>query len=534
MKRTKQFLALFIVALLVMSCDKDYNTVGSDLFAQDHFDVKESTDFTISTSSVKLDGLHPVQTSNLPYNILGYYHDPVYGETTANILTQVELSEYGKDFPVDAVITKAILTLPYFSTKIDTDENDVSEYELDSVYGNTDINLKLFRSEYYLNDFDPTTDFEERQSYYSTNNEFTLAQIASPSNLLYENTNFFPLNTEVPVEGVDADGELEITRFSPRLRDTTRLDISDFSWVLDSDNEDAMSSAGKFKNFYRGIYMQATTNIPLQGVLLGVNMVQADIEVFYEYPDPEGGADPLEDSIKILFRGNSVNTFDNNFNYTEEADKLYLKGGEGSLALIDLFSGADDDNDGVSNELQDLRDRNIIINEANLEFFVDQNSLGANETEPERIFIYDIHNNRVLLDYNFDISSNADVNFSKINHLGKLERDDTGAGVKYKIRITEHMTNLVKNDSTNVSLGLMVSNNVTLTGGSELKTPVIIGNDDEVVNNDADPDNDESNDIHYVLTSSVNAHRGTVLFNENTVDDTKKLKLRIIYTEEDN
>lgn len=533
MKNTKQFLALLIVALLVISCDKDYNTIGTDLFDQDHFDITESTDFNISTSNVKLDGLHSVQTNNLPYNVLGYYHDPVYGGTTANILTQVALSEYGRNFPDGAVVTKAVLTLPYFSTKIDTDENGVGEYELDSVYGNTQINLKLFRSDYYLNDFDPSTDFVDRQKYYSTNNEFTLAQIASASNLLYENTNFYPSNEEKPIEGVDEDGNPETTRLSPRLIDET-LNPANFTWLLDPANEVAISSLSNFKDFYRGVYIQATVNTPLQGVLLGINMVQAEIEVTYEYPDPDGSTNPLEDSIKILFRGSSVNTFENDFNYTEDAGKLYVKGGEGSLALIDLFSGADDDNDGVSNELQDLRDRNVIINEANLEFFVDQSSLGANETEPERIFIYDIHNNRVLLDYNFDISSNSDENFSKINHLGKLERNDAGQGVKYKIRITEHMTNLVKNDSTNVSLGLVVSNNVSLIGSSSLKTPVIIGNDDAIVNNDADPANDESNDIYSVLSTSVSAHRGTVLFNENAVDDTKKLKLRIIYTEEDN
>ena len=80
----------------------------------------------------------------------------------------------------------------------------------------------------------------------------------------------------------------------------------------------------------------------------------------------------------------------------------------------------------------------------------------------------------------------------------------------------------------------MVTNNVSLLGSSSLKTPYVIGADDVVVNNDGDPDNDENNDITNVLTSSVNTHRGTVLFNENAVDDAKKLKLRIIYTEEDN
>lgn len=533
MKRTKQFLALLVVTLLVASCDKDYNTIGTDLVNGNHFNVINDDSFEIQTTNVKLDGLHPVQTNNLSYNTLGYHNDPVYGETTANILTQVALSEYGKEFQTGAVITKATLSLPYFSRKISTDEYGLSEYELDSVYGNAPINLKMFRSDYYLNDFDPNTDFEDRQKYYSRDNEFTLAQIASPSNLIYENPSFYPSNLEVSVDGFDSDGEPETTYVSPRLREEN-LDIANFAWLLDSTNEEALSSASNFKNFYRGIYLQASVSTPLQGVLLGVNLGLAEIEVTYEYPDPDGGSDPLEDSIKILFRGNSVNTYDNNFNYTEDVDKIYLKGGEGAMAVVDLFSGLDDDDDGISNELQDLRERDIIINEANLEFFVDQNAMQSVDDELDRIFIYDINNNTVLLDYSIDNTSSSDPNFSKINHLGKLERDDLGNGVKYKIRITEHITNLVKKDSTNVSLGLIVSNNVSLLGSSSLKNSVIIGADDSIVNNDGDPDNDEKNDIHSVLSASVNSHKGTVLFNENAVDDTKRLKLKIVYTEEDN
>ena len=37
-----------------------------------------------------------------------------------------------------------------------------------------------------------------------------------------------------------------------------------------------------------------------------------------------------------------------------------------------------------------------------------------------------------------------------------------------------------------------------------------------------------------ILASSIVSHRGTVLYNENAIDEDKKLKLRIYYTEEDN
>ena len=37
MKSTKQLLALLIVALLFISCDKDYNTIGEGLVNETHF-----------------------------------------------------------------------------------------------------------------------------------------------------------------------------------------------------------------------------------------------------------------------------------------------------------------------------------------------------------------------------------------------------------------------------------------------------------------------------------------------------------------
>ena len=540
MKRTKQLLALFVVTLLVISCDKDYNTIGADLVNGNHFNIVDLDQYQIETTNVRLDGMYPVQTNNLSYNTFGCYNDPLYGGTSANILSQVGLSEYGREFELGAVLTKATLSIPYYSRKISTDEDGLSEYELDSIYGSTPINIKLYRSNYFLNDFDPNTNFEERQKYYSNGDDDATSQFNLDSHntdLLYENPAFLPSNAEVSVSGLDEDGEPETTYLSPRLRDET-LDLTNFTWLLDSNNTEALSSANNFRDFYRGIYIQATLGAGApEGVYLALYLPRIEIEFTYEYPDPDPDASPtdvLEGTIKMNLNGNSVNTFNNSFNYTEDSDKLYLKGGEGAMAVVNLFSGLDDDNDGVSNELQELREKDIIINEANLEFFVDQNAMQSPGNEPERIFLYDIDNNTVLLDYNFDNTNNPDPNYSKTTHLGKLERDDLGNGVKYKIRITEHITNLVRKDSTNVNLGLLVSNNVNSLGSSDLKTPVIIGSEDSIVNTDSDPNNDEKNDIYSVLSSSVNAHRGTVLFNENAVDDTKKLKLRIIYTEEDN
>jgi len=525
----KHLVTVLSISLLLMSCDKDFNNIGANLVGEDHFEVSTLETATIATENFRLAGVHPVQTDNLPYNVLGYYNDPVYGSTTANVLSQVVLSEYGKDFGTHPVITKVIFSMPYYSRKISTDGNGVGTYELDSVYGNpAPIKLSLYKSDYFLNDFDPSTNFEERQKYYSNDDAlFAPHSTDIPANLIFEETNLLVKDDEINVDYVDDNGDDQTERLSPRFRKelldgATSNPTTAFDWLIDGTNVTAISSASEFKDFYRGIYFK-TEAVSSNGTFFGVDLAQANIEVFHgKLLFEDDGVTPLDidgvpgqdieevGSLKLLFQGNRVNTFTNSISYTEDADKIYLKGGEGAMVKIDLFNPTSDD-DRTSLELSDLQDQaeNWIINEANIEFYVDENPALTGNVEPERIFLYDIENNKVLVDYLIDEQSNEFPLFSKPNHLGRLERNASGKGVKYKIKITEHIKNIIKKDSTNVKLGLVVSNNVNLLGSTDIK----------------DVSNPES-----VLTSSVTAHQGTVLYNENAIEP-KKLKLKIHYTE---
>ncbi len=105
--------------------------------------------------------------------------------------------------------------------------------------------------------------------------------------------------------------------------------------------------------------------------------------------------------------------------------------------------------------------------------------------------------------------------------LGKLKRDgdDKNAqGIKYKIRITEHIKNLLLRDSTNVSLGLAVSTNVNIEDGS---TPLsILSTDNQTVKT--------------IPVSAILSPKGTVLYGNNTTNEDKKLYLEIFYTEPNN
>jgi hypothetical protein len=103
-------------------------------------------------------------------------------------------------------------------------------------------------------------------------------------------------------------------------------------------------------------------------------------------------------------------------------------------------------------------------------------------------------------------------------------------GTKYKIRLTNYIRTLVKNggntditkDSTNVRLGLVVTENVTNATNSSLLSPFtttsVVG----------------SHQTKYVPTMSVVNPLGTILYGSNLpVTDPnydKRLKLEIFYT----
>jgi len=154
---TKAVLLLF--AFTIISCDKDYNTLGSDIVGDEHFDFEKWTVQNLSSYSMEAG---PVQTNNLPLNSLGIYDNPVFGTTKANFVSQIEMIYENPSIGYDYDITandSVYIYIPFFSTLQSTTEGGEGIYELDSIYGDPTqkFNLKIYENGYYLSDFDPTT-----------------------------------------------------------------------------------------------------------------------------------------------------------------------------------------------------------------------------------------------------------------------------------------------------------------------------------------------------------------------------------------
>ncbi|WP_281988900.1 DUF4270 domain-containing protein [Aquimarina aggregata] len=585
---------IVVVICTFLSCDDDFNSVGSEVIGGINFEDRQYIARPVAYSK-KFDR---VQTGNLTYTqntqpinharLLGVYNDPVYGQTTYGILSQLIPNQFNPQFGNNPVLDSVVVSIPYISTRTETRQVDVTltqpdgttvdvtenetVYTLDSIYQSNPFKLSIYQSNYFLRDFDPATN--DRQIYYS--NDIESFGAAVEGTLLYSNDNFVPSASEVittvPDDGGSDDNTApDRTRIPPQLRvafkDDPTVAGNPGKVVLDSfkaqflDKEDGieLSNQDNFNNFFRGIYLKAEA-VSDSGNLLYLNSQGITFTLHYTNDganDSDGNPTRDEEVLTLTFGGTIVNDIRTDFEpiIAEELksenqdkvngeEKLYLKGGDGSYAVLDLFNkyvetDADGDfvldQDGgpvfidnptdaqkVKTELDFLRSRDWLINDASFKFYIDQDALNINdpELEPERIYIFNLETGAIIADYTLDVTFrlvdfNTPLN-SIPNHLGRITRDSDDAGDFYRIRITQHIINLLNdNDLDNIKFGVCISQNVNAVTS-------VVG--------------DTATNIDEIIpTSSIVSHEGTILFGNGAgVPEAKSLKLDIFYTESKN
>lgn len=512
------------VILGLAACDNELNTIGSDILGADQLNDRiKKQDFDVVAFN---EVLGPVQTNNFGSMPLGSYTDPVYGRTDYSFVSQLDLPTSNPSFGIDPVLDSVVINLPYFSTATDFD-GEATTYEVDSLYGTEAITLQIYRNNFLLNDFD-INDVTSQAVYYSDLGQVIDAQKGA----LILDHSFYPDSREVIIQSVDEDGEeSEIERLSPRLR--VQLDRTYWqNVIIDAAGTTGLSSNNNFRNYFRGLYFKVSS-ITGQGHLSLIDIENATVDFYLKINvqdvsdlDNDGDTDEvniIDTEFTLSFGGNNVSLFDNSLRdnalttIIQGADdsslgeeRLYLKGGSGSLVLIDLF-GPDLDMNGEADALTEIIANQWIINDASLTFYVDQSAVNAGSTEPERIIIYNYDDNAVLVDYIFDQAAD------KSGHLGVLERldidDGSSQGVKYRVRLTDHITSVLNGDIENVRLAVAVTRNVNSISTSKVKNPNIV---DEI------------------LTGSAISHEGTILHGNLSSDADKRLKLEIYYSETTN
>ena len=518
------------LSLTLASCDKDPIEIGSGIFGEDPFGFDK---YQVQSLETQLVNTGVISTRNLPQNTLGIYHHDVFGKTQAHFVSQVEL---GKDafftkIGANPVLDSVYVYIPYNSTINSTASDGQGSYTLNNVYGQGKINLSVYENGYFLREEDPANDFQTQQFYADQKSIFDSNkkgpngnQRLNNSDKKSQNTEFKASDAEILLYKYTAAGELQKdNNGNPVVKERKKpgiwldLDKNYFQQRFFASNAyKNISTNTHLKEFFRGLYFNVEDAYQ-ENLMMQLDLASAELVFIYKEDDKEEGKPRKRQSLTLNLGNSSssgnlrnnvtVNLFDNiNSQAYESAltsgndEHLWIKGNVGSMAKIHLMS---------PEELQQIKEKNWLINQAVLTVYVDKDKMqSTSESNPSRLYVYDLKNNMPIVDYVNDASTSPYKNI----YNGLLDNQSEGQTVKYRFRVTEHLRNLIKKDSTNFDLALAVANDIS--------NPLMTF----TKNKSAKP-----NKIPVTMASMP---FGTIIYGASYPEVAKRTKLEIYYTKE--
>jgi hypothetical protein len=546
-------LTLFCLSMFI-SCNKDYYSVGIDLFEQEFQNLKSET-FPIFSYQ---ESLEKVQTNNLSNVHLGSFNDDFFGNTNSSFISQLDVSllqtfgNYNQvqenegsldDIRVineEEKLTAVYLDLPFFNNTNDSDGDGVIDlydsdpqniqsdsdgdglsdiiefeagtnplsndsdgdgildpndtdsssynveqqvYEIDSVFGNrsAEFDLKVYELTYYLSTLDPANNFESSKAYFSDDDFYEQGFYGKTLHDDSVNLNF----DEIPVFYTEDDPATEEDELSqvnfyetPRLR--VPLDVNFFQRTfINLEGSEKFVNQANFNNFFKGLIVRAENFTDDLYMMLDISNSRIVLEYDYNSYNINGTYNDVSDdtietkkaSSVIPLGGVTINIYDHeNFDpkilaevntsaKNLPSEKIYLNGSK-FISKLKLFSN----DNSVSDELKSFMSKDVLINEANIVLHLDEEMSKSNsKTLPERLYIYSYDNGSPIEDYNKDFSidyTTTSLNMNKFTFGGLLQYDSNDNPTSYKFNITNHVSNIVRNDSLNIDLGLTTMSNI--------------------------------------------------------------------------
>lgn len=588
--------SILLVAVGVFSCEDQIILEGEGIISGEIFETNKAT-FDVFASHKSVGA---VQTNKLPIYQLGNFNHPVYGKTSAEVVTQLRLqnSQGNPTFGLRAQanelsattqenerVTGVYLYLPFQinsradsdldglvdiydadpeDSNSDTDGDGVTDilennsgtnpldpdtdgdgindgedtdtaanlyarsFDLDSIYGDleTPFNLKVKKLDYFLRDLDPASNFTETQSYFSDQR----FDPAFTSEVLYDgpaeitDKEFLIYNNEDDPATEDVDESLTLSaRQNPGIR--VPLSSEFFQrYLLDQEGSDNLISQSNFASYFRGVHLSLSEEAQ---IMLLLDFTKANIVVEYSYDVYDSDGVQTESNSQYTLSmltgggnnpiiGNAVNTFSNP-NYAaavttalqnqENASRIYLKGGAGVYSELSLFASENE-----QAIIEQIKANRWVVNEARLVFHVDTDALASsNVPEPPRLYLYNAETLNPIMRFNTEVYEDDSALGVFKNYDGILQSDN-GRGTQYRVRITDHINNIILRDSSNVKLALGVTSDIRVNLSSVAKLA-----------------NGETGKLPNM---SATTPLGTVLFGNNLgpSEAGKKLQLEIFYT----
>lgn len=462
-KILRPFSTLVVLVLLfnvVVSCEDDFTDIGTSIVTNNQFTTHDTLiEIEITPKnieSVRSDGL--AIGGVLGQYLLGVYNNSNYEKIEASIISQLEIPadltlvdrEYGADTTVVTTIDTAFLILPYQATAVGI-ENGITEYRIDSVIGNTVVPSKLnvYRLTSFLNTLDPQDPTQQRN--YQSNESYEL----DPTRLnVFADAPFVPNATDTIqriVRRLSTGASYETEEFklngvSPFLGVPLKKEMMQ-QLFFDRYQTADFSSQDAFNDYFRGIKIQAEGT---DGSLVSFNFnntnLRPSIQIFYTNTVLKSGTEVIDTIAKtdsFLLGGVRNNNYIMTPGNAAQFGNVAIQGTAGTMAQIKVL-GDDNDNNGIADQLEELRTKNWLINDATLTLHVNQNIVRFDTiATPFRLFIFK------------DGEENGEPNRSQILDYvtegedavgGNLTLDSDKRPDRYTFKITDYISELVSGE----------------------------------------------------------------------------------------
>ncbi len=490
-------IALFITSL--MSCEDDYTEVGSSIINNTKFDIKEQS-FDVSLTEKDLKA---VQTDNisLPVSeyLLGIYKSDTYKDIKASIVSQLVMPTNLKNTSTKDstyILDKVLIKIPYQVTA-----GDNKTLKLASVLGNTAVEtkLKVLLNETYLYKLNPN-DVKNNEVYYSDKTynegenltegeEFKFTPKATDIAYTYESTKVENGNIK------QTQDTLKLKSGKPFL--AIPLDTQKMKTLFwEKFTKDEFKSKEAFENYCKGLIIKTVSN---DGSLLSFDFDKfgkPSLEFCYTIICKDKGINKssIKGHYSFPFGAITTNIYEMSPVKPAPNNSITIQGTAGSIGEVKLFT---------DEQLQQLRSKNILINDAVLSFYVNESTVKDVNLLPKRLLLFE-----EAQDNNPNGVHISDAYMTPLLYGGLLEHTENKP-LKYTFRITNYLTKLISDkNEKNKNLNLKVFNTFT---DASIKDKKILDT--------------------IVRTYNSNP-KGVTLYNGELSNKGKRVELKIYYTKQ--
>lgn len=367
------YLGVFSTLLAsIVSCEKDFTDVGSTIIDNDKFATKKEVfDVEITQKSIDF-----VKSGGYSEYLLGTYKKNNAKTIEAGFVSQVFVPSNISKYKETSILNGVILKIPVNDT-------------IQGKGGGFKVNV--YRNSTYLYSLNPNEVSKEKV--YLSNDKYEKGEILNISSISKIDSIFIFNN------GKDTLRMLNKKPFIAVELDKTKLK----EVIFDRYKVDELSNQEKFNNYFRGIIVETVENEMM--VSLNINKLRPSIEFIHRDSKNKKYTD------KFYLGGITNSIYKTVETNSSLPNNVVLQGTAGYEGLVKVLNSTD---------LQKLRSKNIIINDASLVF--DVNTSTNLEDLPKQLFLYKdvkdgsklIRNGIAELQYNADKPNNYTFNIREL------------------------------------------------------------------------------------------------------------------------